>query len=148
MLISRASIVVISFVAMLYTKSLALQWMMAAASVKILFTMMARVYVVEMRRTGNFKMLASRTLLGKVAGGVGGIAIAFWGFGAWAVIAQALIMGYCEPDPGSSPLYVRQWTFPYCGDQEARTTPVARGLASSLATLFLSPGYHRPGAIL
>ncbi|KNH28972.1 polysaccharide biosynthesis protein [Pseudomonas syringae] len=93
-LISLASIVVISIAAMLYTKSLVLQWMMAAASVKILFTMMARVYVVEMRRTGNFKMLASRTLLGKVAGGVGGIAIAFWGYGAWAVIAQALIMEF------------------------------------------------------
>lgn len=93
-LISLVSILVISGAAMLYAPSPALQWMTAAASVKILFTMMARVYVVQMRRSGNFKMLATRTLLGKVLGGVGGIAVALWGFGAWAVIAQALIMEF------------------------------------------------------
>ncbi|WP_030128850.1 oligosaccharide flippase family protein [Pseudomonas sp. QTF5] len=93
-LVSVASIVVITFAAMLYTTSTMLRWMIAAASVKILFTMMARVYVVEMRRTSNFKMLASRTLLGKVAGGLGGIVVALWGFGAWAVVAQALIMEF------------------------------------------------------
>jgi O-antigen/teichoic acid export membrane protein len=53
---------------------------------------MARVYVAQMRRSGNFKLLASRTLLSKIAGGVGGVAVALLGFGAWAVIAQALIM--------------------------------------------------------
>ena len=93
-LISLVSILVISGAAMLYAPSPALQWMTAIASVKILFTMMARVYVVQMRRSGNFKMLATRTLLGKVLGGVGGIAVALWGFGAWAVIAQALIMEF------------------------------------------------------
>jgi O-antigen/teichoic acid export membrane protein len=45
-----------------------------------------------MRRSGNFKLLASRTLLGKITGGVAGIAVALWGFGPWAVIAQALVM--------------------------------------------------------
>jgi O-antigen/teichoic acid export membrane protein len=64
------------------------------ASVKILFTMMARVYVAQMRRTSNFKALASRTLLGKIAGGVGGVGVALMGLGAWAVIAQALIMEF------------------------------------------------------
>ncbi|MGE8150076.1 oligosaccharide flippase family protein [Pseudomonas vancouverensis] len=91
-LISLASIVLISGAAVLYTDSAALQWMTAIASVKILFTLMARVYVAEMRRSSNFKRLASRTLLGKIAGGVGGILVALWGFGPWAVIAQALIM--------------------------------------------------------
>lgn len=91
-LISLLSIVVISFAVMLYDTTPAIRWMTAIASVKILFTMMARVYVAQMRRSSNFKMLASRTLLGKVLGGVGGIAVALWGFGAWAVIAQALIM--------------------------------------------------------
>lgn len=93
-LISLLSVVVISFAAMLYHTTPAIRWMTAVASVKILFTMMARVYVAQMRRSGNFKMLASRTLLGKVLGGVGGIAVALWGFGAWAVIAQALIMEF------------------------------------------------------
>lgn len=91
-LISLVSILVITLGVMLYTPSPALQWMTAIASVKILFTMMARVYVAQMRRSGNFKLLASRTLLGKVAGGGTGIAVALLGFGPWAVIAQALIM--------------------------------------------------------
>lgn len=91
-LVSLVSIGVISGAVMLYTPDPVLQWMTAIASIKILFTMMARVYVAQMRRSGNFRMLASRTLLGKVAGGVGGIAVALWGLGAWAVIAQALIM--------------------------------------------------------
>jgi O-antigen/teichoic acid export membrane protein len=93
-LISLASIAVIAYAAVLYTPSLVLQWMTAVASVKILFTMMARVYVVEMRRTSNFKTLASRTLLGKIVGGVGGVGVALMGLGAWAVIAQALIMEF------------------------------------------------------
>lgn len=91
-LVSLASIVLISLATLLYTDSTVLRWMMAVASVKILFTMMARVYVAQMRRSGNFKMLASRTLLGKVVGGVGGVAVALLGLGAWAVIAQAVIM--------------------------------------------------------
>jgi O-antigen/teichoic acid export membrane protein len=91
-LVSLVSIVIISLAAFLYTPDPLLRWMTALASVKILFTMMARVYVAQMRRSSNFKMLASRTLLGKVAGGVGGIAVALCGGGAWAVIAQALIM--------------------------------------------------------
>ncbi|AZD08526.1 hypothetical protein C4K26_3123 [Pseudomonas chlororaphis] len=93
-LVSLVSIIVISAAVMLYTPDPVLQWMTAVASVKILFTMMARVYVAQMRRSGDFKTLASRTLLGKVFGGVGGIAVALWGLGAWAVVAQALIMEF------------------------------------------------------
>jgi O-antigen/teichoic acid export membrane protein len=91
-LASLVSIVVISLTVIVYSPSPVLRWMVAVASVKILFTMMARVYVAQMRRSSNFKMLASRTLLGKVLGGAGGIAVALWGLGAWAVIAQALLM--------------------------------------------------------
>ncbi|WP_460164023.1 oligosaccharide flippase family protein [Pseudomonas sp. S2_F03] len=93
-LVSLASIVVISGAVLVYTPDPMLRWMTAVASVKILFTMMARVYVAQMRRSGDFKTLASRTLLGKVCGGVGGVAVALWGLGAWAVIAQALIMEF------------------------------------------------------
>ncbi|WP_433765958.1 oligosaccharide flippase family protein [Pseudomonas putida] len=91
-LASLVSIAIISGVAVLWLDSPSLQWMTAVASVKILFTMMARVYVAQMRRSSNFRMLASRTLLGKVFGGVTGIAVALWGLGAWAVITQALVM--------------------------------------------------------
>ncbi|BCX68693.1 oligosaccharide flippase family protein [Pseudomonas izuensis] len=93
-LTSLVSIAIITGVAVLWLNSAALQWMTAVASVKILFTMMARVYVAQMRRSSNFRMLASRTLLGKVLGGVVGIAVALWGGGAWAVIAQALVMEF------------------------------------------------------
>ncbi|TPG74087.1 oligosaccharide flippase family protein [Pseudomonas arsenicoxydans] len=93
-LVSLASVVLISLATVLYTPSTVLRWMMAVASVKILFTMMARIYVAQMRRSSNFKMLAKRTLLGKILGGVCGIAVALWGLGAWAVIAQALIMEF------------------------------------------------------
>jgi len=93
-IVSLVSIVVISGAVMLYTPDPVLQWMTAVASVKILFTMMARVYVAQMRRSSNFRMLASRTLLGKVCGGVGGVAVALCGLGAWAVIAQAVIMEF------------------------------------------------------
>lgn len=93
-LVSLASIVLITLAVLLYTTDPVLRWMTALASVKILFTMMARVYVAQMRRSGNFKMLASRTLLGKIVGGFAGIAVALWGLGAWAVIAQALIMEF------------------------------------------------------
>ena len=93
-LASLVSIAIITAVAMLWLASTALQWMTALASVKILFTMMARVYVVQLRRSSNFRMLASRTLLGKVSGGVAGISAALLGLGAWAVIAQALIMEF------------------------------------------------------
>jgi O-antigen/teichoic acid export membrane protein len=93
-IVSLVSIVVISGAVMLYTPDPVLQWMTAVASVKILFTMMARVYVAQMRRSSNFRMLASRTLLGKVCGGIGGVAVALCGLGAWAVIAQAVIMEF------------------------------------------------------
>nr|WP_256591079.1 MULTISPECIES: oligosaccharide flippase family protein [unclassified Pseudomonas] len=79
-LASLVSILMITCVAWLCLTSNALRWMTAVASVKILFTMMARVYVVQMRRTSNFRMLASRTLLGKVFGGVAGIAVALGGW--------------------------------------------------------------------
>jgi O-antigen/teichoic acid export membrane protein len=66
--------------------------MVLVAASKVLATLMARIYVAEMRRSGNFRLLASRTLLGKVLGGLGGILVALQGGGAWALIVQALIM--------------------------------------------------------
>lgn len=66
--------------------------MVLAAALKVPLTLMARIYVAEMRRTGNFRLLASRTLLGKILGALGGILVAWQGLGAWALIVQALIM--------------------------------------------------------
>jgi O-antigen/teichoic acid export membrane protein len=132
-MISLLSIVLLSGAAMAYTADTNLQWMVAAASVKILFTMMARVYVAQMRRSGNFKLLASRTLLGKILGGVGGIAVALWGFGAWAVIAQALIMELVSivvlmlGDRRRIALYI---DFPFLRELLATGTPIAINVLS------------------
>ena len=70
----------------------AVRAMVLVAASKVLATLMARIYVAEMRRSGNFRLLASRTLLGKVLGALGGILVALRGGGAWALIVQALIM--------------------------------------------------------
>lgn len=132
-MVSLLSIVVLSFATVLYTADVNLQWMVAAASLKILFTMMARVYVAQMRRSGNFKLLASRTLLGKVLGGVAGIAVALWGYGAWAVIAQALIMELVSivvlmlGDRRRIPLYM---DFAFLRELLATGTPIAINVLS------------------
>ncbi|CAI8977501.1 Polysaccharide biosynthesis protein [Pseudomonas sp. IT-347P] len=133
-LVSLATIVVISGAVLLYTSDPLLRWMTAVASVKILFTMMARVYVAQMRRSSNFKALASRTLLGKVVGGVGGIAVALWGLGAWAVIAQALIMEFVSivvlmrADPRRIAFYIDR---PFLRELLKAGTPVAINSLSS-----------------
>lgn len=133
-LVSLASIALISLGVMLYTTSAELRWMTAVASVKILFTLMARVYVAQMRRSGNFKLLASRTLLGKVAGGVGGVAVALLGLGPWAVIAQALIMDCISAvvlmrnDPRRIPLHIDRQVL---GEVLRAGTPVAINVMSS-----------------
>ena len=76
----------------LYSDDTVVRAMVAVAALKVIATLMARIYVAEMRRTGNFRLLASRTLLGKILGALGGILVAWQGLGAWALIAQALIM--------------------------------------------------------
>ncbi|MBV4484945.1 oligosaccharide flippase family protein [Pseudomonas sp. SWRI153] len=133
-LVSVMSIVLISVAVMFYTSDPILRLMTALASVKILFTMMARVYVAQMRRSGNFKMLASRTLLGKVVGGVAGIAVALCGLGAWAVIAQALVMEFVSiivlmrADPRRIAFYIDG---PFLRELLRAGTPVAINALSS-----------------
>lgn len=86
------SALLISAGGLLYSDDTAVRAMVIVAALKILATLMARIYVAEMRRSGNFRLLASRTLLGKVLGALGGILVALQGGGAWALIVQALIM--------------------------------------------------------
>lgn len=86
------SVAVISVGGVLVSDDLVVRAMVFVAALKLLATLMARIYVAEMRRTGNFRLLASRTLLGKILGTLGGVLVALQGLGAWALIAQALIM--------------------------------------------------------
>ena len=86
------SLGVISLGGLVVSDDAVVRAMVLVAASKVLATLMARIYVAEMRRSGNFRLLASRTLLGKVLGGLGGILVALQGGGAWALIVQALIM--------------------------------------------------------
>ncbi|GLR72886.1 oligosaccharide flippase family protein [Agaribacter marinus] len=51
-----------------------------------------RIHIATLRKSGNFKSLAKRTLIGKVIGMSGAIFLAFQGFGSLAIVAQAFIM--------------------------------------------------------
>lgn len=54
----------------------------------------SRVHVIHMRREGKFKSLARRTLFGRFAGLIFGIYLAYQGYGAWAVVSQAIVMSF------------------------------------------------------
>lgn len=77
---------------LLYTNDPAVRWMMMLAALNIPMVMASRVYVADLRRKGNFKALASRTLLGKVIGSAAGIGAAMANLGSWATIIQAVTM--------------------------------------------------------
>lgn len=51
-----------------------------------------RVSIAHMRRDGNFKALAKRTLIGKVVGMLLGLSAAFSGWGSWSLVIQAVAM--------------------------------------------------------
>lgn len=65
-----------------------------AASLKMLLSLAARVFIVHMRRDGKFKALAIRTLVGKIIGTVVGIVAAFYGAGAWAIVVQGVVLEF------------------------------------------------------
>lgn len=90
--VGLGSLGVIGLGGLMVSDDTAVRAMVLVAASKVLATLMARIYVAEMRRSGNFRLLASRTLLGKVLGALGGILVALQGGGAWALIVQALIM--------------------------------------------------------
>lgn len=66
--------------------------LMLIASLILPLQMASRVHVAHMRRDGNFKALAKRTLAGKLLGMLAGISAAYAGWGPWAIILQAVIM--------------------------------------------------------
>src|SRR5690606_11357623 len=92
LLAGLGSVILISAGGFLLSSQPEIRAMVVVAALKVPMTLAARIYVAEMRRTGNFRLLASRTLLGKILGALGGILVAWWGLGAWALIVQALIM--------------------------------------------------------
>lgn len=87
--IAVAAIILVSF----YTISnQEFFYLIAVSSIKLPMVLGARVHVAHLRRDGQFKSLMTRTVLGKIIGGVTGIWLAFMGYGPWAIVAQAVVM--------------------------------------------------------
>lgn len=60
------------------------------AVLEILLTNLATTYVAELRRKGQFKILALRVILGRVIGAFIGLACIFSHLGAWSIVAQSV----------------------------------------------------------
>ncbi len=82
----------INLVAVLYSPDPDIWLMVLVASLILPLQMASRVHVAHMRRDGNFKALAKRTLAGKLMGMLAGISAAYAGWGPWAIILQAVVM--------------------------------------------------------
>ena len=93
-LFSLSSMALINIGTFIYTTNPEIRLLMAVASTLLLLQMASRVYVAHMRRSGNFKALAMRTLLGKIVGMAVGIGAAYYGMGAWAIVLQAISMQF------------------------------------------------------
>lgn len=48
------------------------------------------VFVAQLRRKGDFRQLAKRTIVARLIGGAVGVGLAFWGAGSWAMVIQAV----------------------------------------------------------
>ncbi|CAH0529080.1 oligosaccharide flippase family protein [Vibrio hippocampi] len=68
--------------------------LVSVASLKILMSIGARVYIANMRREGQFKSIAIRTIFGKVLGTIAGITMAIYGGGAWAIVIQGVVIDF------------------------------------------------------
>jgi O-antigen/teichoic acid export membrane protein len=70
------------------------QPLFAALSVSFLVTALGTAHSALLNRDMRFKSLELRMMAGTVAGGAVGIAVAFAGHGAWAIIAQQLAIAF------------------------------------------------------
>jgi PST family polysaccharide transporter len=92
-----ASIVLAGLLAALATPlgagydSAALAGVLAALSLSLVIDALRGVHEARLRRDFGYKVLAIRMVVANVVGGVAGIAMAFVGFGVWALVAQRLV---------------------------------------------------------
>ncbi|MGH1374703.1 MAG: oligosaccharide flippase family protein [Alphaproteobacteria bacterium] len=61
------------------------------ASLEIILTNIGLTYVAQLRRDGNFKVLALRVIIGRICGAICGLVAILSGLGAWAIIIQSVI---------------------------------------------------------
>lgn len=64
-----------------------IQWL----SINVVFVSLTIVPEAVLRRRLNFKIYAIRSSIGKLIGGCTGIALAFYGFGVWSLVARYLV---------------------------------------------------------
>jgi O-antigen/teichoic acid export membrane protein len=67
-------------------------WLLMTALLFLPLQSLSRVHIIHLRRAGEFKSLAQRTLFGKLLGLCCGIYVAYIGYGAWGLITQAIVM--------------------------------------------------------
>ena len=92
LILSLITSVILVFGLSIYYSDSHLILMVIVASTYIPLQALSRVHIVHLRRAGQFKSLAQRSIFGKVVGMLVAIALAIYGFGTWALIAQAVIM--------------------------------------------------------
>ena len=79
-----------------FTDNNELTLLTSIASIKVLAVVLARPFVAQLRRNKDFKLLAVRTLFGKIVGAFVGIILAINGFGSLAVVSQIVVMQVLE----------------------------------------------------
>jgi PST family polysaccharide transporter len=67
-----------------------LMWVLPALSLTLLIDAVRAPHEAKLQREFDYKSLAKRTLFATVAGGVVGVALAFYGFGVWALVVNRL----------------------------------------------------------
>lgn len=82
----------LNIVIFIFNDNVFLNTLILIASVKVVAVVLARPFVAQMRRDRNFKVLAVRTLSGKLLGAFFGITMAIYGYGALAVVMQLVVM--------------------------------------------------------
>lgn len=111
--VSTTFALLINFAAFLYTSDLTTRYLVLVASLLLPLQLASRVHVAHMRRQGNFKALAKRTLAGKLIGMAVGISSAYAGMGPWAVVLQAVVMQLVAT---STLLLLDRRKLPFCFD--------------------------------
>jgi O-antigen/teichoic acid export membrane protein len=69
-------------------------WILLVALLFLPLQSLSRIHIIHLRRAGEFKSLAKRTLLGKLIGLSCGIYVAYIGYGAWGLVTQAIVMSF------------------------------------------------------
>lgn len=68
----------------------------AALSLMLFIDSISIVHLAKLQREFRYKLVATRTMIGNVAGGALGITLAYHGYGVWALVITRLVVGSFE----------------------------------------------------